>query len=43
MLDEVEGRGVDAGRRSGKRGRCGSKEWDTGKRGRCGTKEREEV
>jgi hypothetical protein len=30
MLDEGEGRGVDAGRRRGKRGRCGMKEREEG-------------
>ncbi len=30
MLDEVEGRGVDSGRSRGKRGRCGTKEWEEG-------------
>jgi hypothetical protein len=30
MLDEVKGRGVDAGRRRGKRGRCRTKEREEG-------------
>ncbi len=30
MRDEVEGRGVDAGRSRGKRGRCGTKKREEG-------------
>jgi hypothetical protein len=39
MRDEGEGRGVDGGRRRGKRVYAGRRR---GKRGRCGMKEREE-